>query len=639
MRQYRPRMRADGLGDWTSTWNLVIFSILAGSLATFTLGYNYGLNNHVELLLPIMRMLDSSFCAGDFVVNAISGYEVRFYYSWICAMLARILSLPAALLVLTLAQNIGMALVTAFVARGLHGRNTLAPLVAVALVLSVESIQLGRAAFLRQPFGWPAVLSLSFAMGSLWQGIRLRPYIALALALPASLIHPLVGLETGGVGLAICGFSALFETSFSPARRCRTALHALIALGGLVLFAVLVWGPAQSRNGMDAQQFLDIYARFRVPHHVLPSMFLGRDYGFALSFLVASGLSWQWWRTTPGTDGRLNRGLLIGTGLILVLLLGGWLFVEVFPTRLWATLQTFRLVYVLKWFGLLLFAGTIGRAWASTDGGMRVSGWLLFLPVGLAQPHAALWAHGIEYARRGISRIAGRWAVWLLAIIGFGGLYGLVSLWPSRQTLPERFTLLGLLVVMVLFRINRGSWLRHGLSILWVGGVIGLLFFSRSHPVPVVGPWIRPSRPIVTLADASDPADRVALFCRERLPHGAVVLTPPNMGRFRLVAGRAIVVDFKCPTTQDASMIEWKRRIVDCYGPVDGAGFEAAKTMEQNYRHMTEERLVDVAGRYGATHAVLYPETATRFEVLYADRAFRLVRISVPAGFHLGIEF
>ena len=622
-----PRRRPARPDSPASTPRLIAFSILAGILATFTLGYHYGLNNHIELLLPIKRLLDPGFCPGDFAVQATAGYEVRFYFSWLCALLARVLTLPGAMLCVALIQNTGVALATAFAARDLHGRENMAPLAAVALVLGVESIQLGDAGFLRQPYGWPAVLSLSLALPALRQGIRLQPYSAAVLAMAATLIHPLVGLETGGLGLVLCGISALGAGELGPAGRWKMAVRALIAAGALVLFSVLVWGPAQTGSFLGTEEFLDLYARFRVPHHVLPSAFRLEKYAAAVVFLLAAVWSWQDWRHRPDTDPRWRRGLPLGTGLVLLLLIAGWLFVEVVPSRLWATLQAFRLVFVLKWFGLLLFAGAIGRAWSSGSPGAGATGLLLFLPVGYAQPPGALWAQVIEGARRRIPTAAMRWAAPLLVGAGYAGLGWMLGRWWSDQAHQELFTMFSLLILLMLFRFVRPAWARNGLSLLFVAGLIGLLLLGREQPASVVGRWLRQSRPILTLADARDPGDGVAWFSRSRLPANAQVLVPPEMGRFRLVAERAIVVDFKCPTTRDASMVEWRRRLADCYGAVTRSGFGAAEEMDGHYRQMTDEQREILVRRYGATHAVLYPDTPTRLKPLYADKFYKLVRL------------
>ncbi len=612
-----------------SSKSLAGFSIFAGILATGTLGYHFGLSNHIELLPPVLRILDPQYCLGDFAVNASAGYGHRFFFSHLCALLARGLPLSAVLLLLTLVQNIGVALVTGFAARDLHGRRTAAPLVAILLVLTLDSIQLGGAGFLRQPYGLPGTLVTSTALLALWQGIRLRPFAALALAMPAALLHPLIGLEIGGVALGICGLSALLDFSLPPARRRRRAWHSLAALMGLGLFGAGVWGPALSHNVLGTEAFLDIYARFRAPHHILPSTFRPMDYVAALSFLVAAGLSWKQGRSTSEADNQWNRGMLIGSGLILILLFCGWFFVEVLPSRLWATLQTFRLIVVLKWFGLLLFAGTIGRAWSSKEKGAGLTGTLLFLPVGYGQPFGALWAHGIELVRRRIPASRIRRTLPLLAVIGFAGLSGWLLLGPAFQTLPEAFTLISLSLLLGLFWFLRTRVLRHVLSLLFVAGVIGLLAANRSHRIPIAGNLLRHSNPIFTLADAHDPADPIAWFCRTNLPPDALVLTPPNMGRFRLVAERALVVDFKFAMPSDSAWIEWRQRMADCYGAVSEQGFDAARTLDRQYVRITDAKLADLAATYGITHAVLHARTPSRLPVAYADTSFKLVLLPV----------
>lgn len=612
-----------------SSPDLAVFAVCAGILATFTLGYHYGLVNHLELLPPVLRALDPAYCPGDFAVDAGSAYSHRFFFTQLCALLARILPLPAVLLLLTLAQNIGVALVTGFAARDLHGCGTPAPLVAIALVLAVESIQLGGAAFLRQPYALPGILALPLALLALWRGIRLQPAAALACALPATLLHPLIGLEIGGLALAVCGASALLGPDMPSARRRRIAGMSLLALAALGLFMGLAWGPAQCRNFLSTREFLDIYARLRAPHHILPSTFPPADYLAAGALLLAAALSWREWRRSPAADHRWNRGLWIGTGLVLALLVGGWLFVERLPSRFWAALQTFRLVLVLKWFGLLLIAGTVGRAWTSRERGARLAGTLLFLPVGLLQPFGALWALGIDSIRRRLPAALGPW----LGATGVAGLALLMGLPPSMRTarsFREAFTLLAIAGLLALFhfiprRIPR--WLLAGLC---TAALTALIIANRNHRLPVLGRPLALCAPVFTLADADEPGDAVARFCRRALPPDALVLTPPNLGRFRLVAERAIVVDFKFAMPTDAAWVEWRRRMTACYGPVTERGFAAAWQMDRQYRLITDSHLAGLAAAYGVTHAVLHAETPTQLPVLYADPSFQLVRLPPP---------
>ena len=75
-------------------------------------------------------------------------------------------------------------------------------------------------------------------------------------------------------------------------------------------------------------------------------------------------------------------------------------------------------------------------------------------------------------------------------------------------------------------------------------------------------------------------------------------------------------------------MVEWRRRLADCYGAVTRRGFGAAEEMDAHYRQLTDDQRETLARRYGATQAVLYSDTPTHHEELYADKYFKLVRIS-----------
>ena len=110
-------------------------------------------------------------------------------------------------------------------------------------------------------------------------------------------------------------------------------------------------------------------------------------------------------------------------------------------------------------------------------------------------------------------------------------------------------------------------------------------------------------------------------------PETAVFLTPPMFGRFRLVARRAIVVDFQCFPFQDAAMVEWKRRLRDCYGEVEGVGRAARSKMDVNYRRISERRMVFLARKYDVSYAVLYRNTPCKFLVVSENKSFKIVSL------------
>jgi hypothetical protein len=107
----------------------------------------------------------------------------------------------------------------------------------------------------------------------------------------------------------------------------------------------------------------------------------------------------------------------------------------------------------------------------------------------------------------------------------------------------------------------------------------------------------------------------------------AVFLTPPDFGLFRLVAERAIVVDFKAFPFQEPAMRAWRRRLIDCYGEPTGTGWRALEEMKLHHRRVDVSARLASTCRYGATHAVLPLETPTSLPVLFQNGEYRVVAL------------
>jgi hypothetical protein len=274
--------------------------------------------------------------------------------------------------------------------------------------------------------------------------------------------------------------------------------------------------------------------------------------------------------------------IVIPVIIVLALFVCAYVFVELVPLRIVAALQFSRLAFVLKWLGLML----LGNAAVCAATQYRVSrrAALVFALL-LAAPAVFIALTGSGAFAEGCSVIA----------IGLAAL----------AVLPLRNVLL--------------RWM-SALTVAGTAVAVHLAGAPGSH-------W---ARPVFTNAQANDPADRVAEFARTRTPVGAVFVTPPLLGRFRLVAYRAIVVDFKTVVFSDKGMVEWRERLVDCYGEPEGHGFSAAHAMERRYRRISDGQLLSLREKYGATYAVLFSGTPSNLPVLYDDGHFKLVTIPEP---------
>jgi hypothetical protein len=191
----------------------------------------------------------------------------------------------------------------------------------------------------------------------------------------------------------------------------------------------------------------------------------------------------------------------------------------------------------------------------------------------------------------------------------------------SADTFKESVALLALALIGVAFLLPAQRWLRYG-----AGAVVAVVAVALPMASPA-GPNALLPRPVFTLAEGRDPGDPVSEFCLKNTPEDAVFLTPPQFGRFRLVARRAIVVDFKYAMPHDWAIIEWRQRLADCYGDVKQRGFAAAGEMEWHYASMPEGRMLWLRQKYGATYAVLFASTPCEFPLLYTDDRYKLVLI------------
>ena len=102
-------------------------------------------SDQAEQLPAVFRIMDPSYLANDFFVNAAAEFGPRFYYSHTLALLANFVPLPAVVAVLWLSAFVGVAVVTAFMARELSG-SVLGGMVAVVLITLPEPFDLGSSA-------------------------------------------------------------------------------------------------------------------------------------------------------------------------------------------------------------------------------------------------------------------------------------------------------------------------------------------------------------------------------------------------------------------------------------------------------------------------------------------------------------
>ena len=384
---------------------LAAFCLLFGILAAALSGYQFGTIDHAEQLPAIYRLMDAGYLVNDFQTNSATAFGPRYYFAQTMAALGGVFPLEAVYAALYLLIYIAIALITAFAARDITG-SAIAGIVAATLICSSLSVfHLSTPAHVTDVLLLPRFLAMPFALYAVWQGIRGKPLQSALASIPAILMQPLLGLEAAALGLAaaIAHRAALLNAwhiTELPRRFWREGAAAL-AIFAASLFWLIPSLATGEQGSLSAEEFVRIYGHIRHPHHIIPSAWDWEQYALGALFAVAVAVSLaELWRHRRDADGgRGGQALLLAIIIVFaaigVALACGYLFVEIFPTRLFAVAQTFRLTVVFAWLGWLIIAYSIARA---IGGGVNRRS-LLVMASAISAPTLALYKT-LAYIRR-----------------------------------------------------------------------------------------------------------------------------------------------------------------------------------------------------------------------------------------------
>jgi hypothetical protein len=373
----------------------------------------------------------------------------------------------------------------------------------------------------------------------------------------------------------------------------------------------------------------------------MPSTFGLWQYAQAVVFMVPVAIAWHLVRSTCAGLRQLTRPMLAMCAILAALCLGGYVFVELVPSRLWVTAQTFRLLYIFKWFGLVLAAGWIGytletQSYRSDSNLFQIDTkplesylqyqlHVVILLTGLLSPLSMAAVFSYEWIRhkwQGWKSLTNRPRV-LLSLAALA--VALVLLMPDPPE-PRIFILVPVYALMALALIffRQKVW-AVGVNLLLATIILAALLWGNNFLPARLQPFFE--RPILSLADLTGEDRDLANWVRQNTPPDAIFLVNPSQGLFRVTAERAIVVDFTAFPFNDLTMAGWQQRLFDVYGVPKQNGFPAVPELRDNYTIITDAQMRTLKQKYGASYAILYRWTKTDFPTLFETESYQVVKI------------
>lgn len=591
-----------------------LFFLFVLSLFTTLVHYQFGYSDQLEHIPLILNEMNDSYLTNDFFVAANETFGPRFYYSKFMALGGNLLGLPVWFFVLSVACAFATAALTFLTAFNIFKQENIGLLAAI-FVLILPTPTLAESTFVvYEGIMTPSALVFPMLIGAFYLFFTKKNIVLPMLLVGiASLFQVLYGLTAGLLILwAYLASAARYGVQAYP---LRSVLLGVLVLGIFAAANLLPYYGSAVSMKMTTEQFVDIVAYFRNPHHYLPSYFPWQSWLLSLFFFGAAGLAFAKlfpfsFQKKGGETPFHFQTLMIALGIFGGFVLG-YVFVELLPSRLVTTAQTFRYVILLKWLACIYLA-----VWMVS----RADKWAIFTAL-----------HPVSLA--------------VSVITDFFNINTKNKL-PFLNWLLIGFTL----ICLAVFRLREDILVLEALFLFtvflsyqyWNAAKTRLLFAALTLAVavsPIISPRYLPPALDTLLAKVYPKYDfqyrydadllTLSQAIKKQTKNSDILIVPPHLSAIRFSANRAIVIDFKAIPYQDNALLEWRQRIRDCYGETDKSGFEGQELLSEAFKSVTFEKLEAIGKKHQATFAVVEKENPIQENVVFENDGYKLIEVLI----------
>lgn len=573
-----------------------LFAVFLISGVICTYGYWFPTNMHNVHLPPILSILDSGLYGKDNFVQDMLRFNPRTYYHYLISVLAGSgIGIPFAYLIVFAATIASLIFGLQAIAR-LFCQSPVSVVLLSFWGLTVKSGQIATGFFGTTPI--QSYFALGFVIWGIFFSFRRSWSLAYTFFGIACLLNFLVGLMS-----ALLISPLLILETWQNRRWFRAILAlTLFAIGaGLVYIPMVVQGNT-STDLLTNQEFVEIYAFIRFPHHMVPSAWDKSQWIRLILFYTGGIICLQKTRSLSST---YRFGLLVVVGGMFLGLLVNFVFVEIWPLALVAKLQLARMTPFAQ---LAILIGLV----VLFDEHFRQRNWAVCLPLAIIPlsdyPGLLLlvFALSLGTLEKLSPHLRSKSALWLAAFIVLCmyrlQLFHHPYVWVVIIKIPLLFGIM--LVPHWLTQKIRTQGTRIAVAFSLAIFMAGTLFMGIKGLLPGSLNRIFSSRVSFYNLGNND-VSKLALRFREISPKDALIMIPPSVEQFRWLSQRSIVIDWKGFSFTDRGMLEWKKRLENVLGyPVNKqtsplVGWEASDKL---YNARSSSDLVKVAQRYKAEY-------------------------------------
>lgn len=326
-----------------SAWLVIVL------LYAIRFGYDYGASDQDEMLPYVLALKDPSLYPHDwFVQQLVSHANVRTFFAWALYAVHAVFPLAWAVFLGYLACWWTILQYMYRIAAAVS-RNEWAGWLATLLgVVVFHKITIGSNDAVYNLLA-PELVGWAFALPALYAGWQNRWTFSGLLLGIASCFHFITGFTTALVLLAV-----LFTTQGQQKNRRKFWLN--YGLSALPILLVIGLGQIHQTSAPSTPSSTEIQFWIRLPLHHFAAYYADRFWGFWLMILAGGWGFWDLKRRKHLRHEAFLRSFWMVSGLLMLL---GWIGLEVFHWGFIGKFQFYKLAVWWKMFALALFSGAI----------------------------------------------------------------------------------------------------------------------------------------------------------------------------------------------------------------------------------------------------------------------------------------